>query len=106
MRMNCNLNVTHSKPWIKKLTLSDKTGKNISSFPKEGNLICIQSAIKGKVLQHLKYIYIWPKDFSCLFITDWKKYAQERCGVSLYLRGKTPQQSGPGDFKTYDGQQD
>lgn len=29
---------------------------------------CIPITIKGKVLQHFKNIYIWPKDFSCLFI--------------------------------------
>lgn len=37
----------------------------------------------------------------------WKEFGQEKCGVSLQLRGKTPQQPGPGDFKTCicDGQQ-
>lgn len=87
--------------------LSDKTGKNISSFPKEGNLIYTQIAIKGKILQYLKK-YVFGQRIFHVFSsqTAWKEFAQERCGVSLCLRGKTPQQSGPGDFKTYDGQQD
>lgn len=60
----------------------------------------IQIIIMGKVLQHLKKL-VGQRIFHVFSSqTAWKEFAQERSGVSLHLRGKTPQQSEPGDFKT------
>lgn len=71
--------------------LQDKKGKKYFFLSKRMQFNCIQNTIDGKVLQHLKKNYL-VKGFFMFFLsqTAGKEFAQERCGVSLHLRGKTP----------------